>query len=256
MRLGICTVSANADIVKKVGYDFIELGVAELVPEQSDSDFAPVLQRILASGLKAEALNKFIPKGIMLVGPNPDTARAHKYVEVALARAAQIGTEIIVWGSPHARHVPEGFSADQAFDQLIQIGRFMGREAAKYGQVIVIEPLDATTTNTIWTVKDGYDLALRIDHPGVKTMADIYQMRMNDEPLEGMTAAGDFLAHVHVSDPDRKSPGNPDHFGFYRQAFQILKSMNYQHRVSIEARFTDFAADAERGLAVLRETLV
>ncbi len=255
MRLGICTESANAEIVRRVGYDFIELGVAELVPEQPYSDFAPVRARILASGLKAEALNKFIPKGIMLVGPSPDTARAQKYVEVALARAEEIGAEIIVWGSPHARHVPEGFIVERALDQLAEIGRFMGQVAERYGQVIVIEPLDATTTNTIWTVQDGYDLALRIDHGCVKTMADIYQMRKNDEPLEGMTVAGDFLAHVHVSDPDRKSPGNPEHFGFYRDTFQILKRMGYRGRVSIEARMADFETDAKRGLAVLKANL-
>ncbi|MCL4535361.1 MAG: sugar phosphate isomerase/epimerase [Bacteroidetes bacterium] len=255
MRLGICTTSANADIVKEVGYDFIELGVAELVPEQPDGEFAPVRERILASGLKAEALNKFIPKGIMLVGPDPDTARARRYVEVAVARAAEIGTEVIVWGSPHARQVPEGFSKERALDQLAEIGAFMGQQAEKYGQVIVIEPLDAATTNTIWTVKDGYELALRVNHKCVKTMADIYQMRMNDEPLEGMMVAGNYLAHVHVSDPDRQSPGNPEYLGFYREAFEILKKMNYQGKVSIEARFKDFPTDAKRGLAILKENV-
>lgn len=253
VRLGICTDSANAGIVEGLGYDFIELGVAELVPEQPESDFAPVRDRLAAAGIKAEALNKFIPKGIMLVGPSPDTARAQSYVEVALARAAQIGTEIVVWGSPHARQVPEGFPVEKALDQLAEIGRYMGRVAERFGQVIVVEPLDAATTNTIWTVQDGYDLALRVGHPSVKTMADIYQMRKNDEPLEGMAVAGDYLAHVHVSDPDRQSPGNPEYLGFYADAAAVLKKMGYTGRVSIEARFKDFAANAKTGLGILKE---
>ncbi len=253
MRLGICTDSANAGTVVRTGYDFIELAVAELVPEQPEGDFAPVRDRLGDAGIQAEALNKFIPKGIMLVGPNPDTARARAYVDVALSRAAELGTKIVVWGSPHARQVPEGFPMEQALDQLADIGRYMGRVAEKYGQVIVIEPLDAATTNTIWTVQDGYDLALRIDQRCVKTMADIYQMRKNSEPLEGMTVAGEFLAHVHVSDPDRQSPGNPEHFNFYKDTATILNRMGYKGRVSIEGRFKEFEDDAKRGLAVLRE---
>lgn len=255
MRFGICTDSANAGVVKRLGYDFIELGIAELVPEGPESEFAPVRDRILQSTLQAEALNKFIPKGIMLVGPQPDTARAQHFVEVALSRAAEIGARVIVWGSPHARQVPEGFSKERALEQLAEIARYMGKTAAQYGQLIVVEPLDAATTNTIWTVQDGYDLAVQVGHPSVQTMADIYQMAKNSEPLEQMAVAGSYLGHVHVSDPDRQPPANPEHYGFYRNAFSILKKMGYDGRVSIEARVSDFEHQAARGLAVLRETL-
>jgi D-psicose/D-tagatose/L-ribulose 3-epimerase len=255
VRLGIYTESANADIVKRVGYDFIELSVAELVPEQPEGEFAPVRERIAASGLKAEALNRLIPKGIMLVGPDPDLARARRYVEVALTRAAQIGTEIIVWGSGWARHIPEGFPRERAMDQLAEFGRLLGQVAAQHGQTIVVEPLDPASTNTIWTVQEGYDLARRIEHGSVKTMADIYHMANNNEPLQVMTVAGDFLAHIHVCDPDRLPPNNPAHFGSYRETFQILRGMGYRGRVCIEANMEDFEAEAKRGLEVLKQAL-
>jgi sugar phosphate isomerase/epimerase len=253
MRFGVCTDSANVSIVERLGYDFIELGIAELAPEQQDADFAPVRERILASGVRAEAFNKFIPKGIMLVGPDVDRPRAEAYIDVALARAAEIGGKVIVWGSPHARHVPDGFSRERAFEQLADIGRYMGKVAAQYDQTIVVEPLDAKTTNTVWTVKDGFDTARQIGHGSVKTMADIYQMYQNDEPLTGMEVAGDYLAHVHVSDPDRMPPSNPEYFEFYQEAFRILKAMGYSGRVSTEARFKSFAAEAEQALAVIRK---
>lgn len=252
MRFGICTDSANASLMKELGYDFVELGVAELAPERPEDEFRIVRERIGASGLRAEAFNKFIPKGIALVGPDVDLRRARAYVATALGRAAEIGGQTIVWGSPHARHVPDGFSRERAFDQLVEIGRFMGEVAARYGQVVVVEPLDATTTNTIWTVRDGYDLALRVDHPNVKTMADIYQMYQNDEPLTAMAVAGEYLAHVHVSDPDRMPPGNPQHFAFYEAAFAVLQQMSYDGRVSVEARLTDLQIEGRRALDLLR----
>jgi len=255
LRFGICTDSTNAGVVERLGYDFIELGMAEMAPEGPESDFAPVRDRILQSGLKAEVANKFFPKGIMLVGSEPNVERAQRYVEVALRRSAEVGTKLIVWGSPHARQVPEGFSRERALEQLAEIGRFIGKTAERYGQLILIEPLDSATTNTIWTVQDGYDLALQVGHPCVQTMADIYQMAKNSEPLEQMVVAGGYLGHVHVSDPDRQCPANPEYFGFYRDAFAILKKMGYDGRVSIEARIADFEPQAARGLAVLKECL-
>lgn len=253
MRYGICTESTNAPVVKQLGFDFIELGVAELAPEKLETEFASVRARVLDAGLRAEALNKFIPKGLMLVGPEVDVARARSYVEVALGRAESIGTETIVWGSPHARYVPDGFAREKALEQLAEIGRFMGEVAFRHGITIVVEPLDKATTNTIWTVADGYEMARMIDHPNVKTMADIYQMYMNDEPLAGMKVAGDHVAHVHVSDPDRLPPGNPEYFAFYEEAAAVLKEIGYDGRVSIEARMREFEGEARRGLTVVKE---
>jgi sugar phosphate isomerase/epimerase len=84
-------------------------------------------------------------------------------------------------------------------------------------------------------------------------MADIYQMAKNDEPLAGMEVAGSFLCHVHLSDPDRMPPSNPENFDFYREAFGVLKQMGYQGRASIEARITDFETHARRGLEVVKQ---
>jgi len=101
-------------------------------------------------------------------------------------------------------------------------------------------------------VQDAYDLALQVAHPHVRPMADIYQIRCNGEPLSRMPVVGSHLAHVHVSDPDRRPPRNPAHFAFYREAFGVLRHMGYDGRVSIEARLSAFEDDAAEALRLLR----
>jgi sugar phosphate isomerase/epimerase len=254
MRFGICADSSKASIVKKLGFDFIELGASELAPERSETDFAAVRERLQEAGLKSEAVGKLLPKDIRLVGPEPTTARAKAYLEVVLGRASELGCEVIVWGAAHARNVPDGFPKEAALEQFTDILRFAGGLAERYGLVIAVEPLRSSTTNTILTVQEAWDLAGRVGHSRVQVMADIYQMHENGEPLEAVAVAGGMLAHFHVSDPDRLPPGNPEHIGFHRRASRILQTMGYDGRVSIEARVTDFEVEASRALAVLRET--
>lgn len=252
MRFGICTDSHNARNAARLGYDFIEIGAAELCPEGPESDWAPVRERILESGLSAEALGRVFPGEVRLVGPDRDMGRIEAYVATAFARVAEVGGRVVAWGSPDARRVPDGYPHERALRELGEVVALMGRVAATNGLIVAVEPLASTRTNVIWTVRHGLEMVRRLQHPAVHTMADIYQMYLNDEPLQEMARAGSDLAHVHVSDPDRLPPGNPAHLPFYREAFDVLREMGYDGRVCIEARVTDFTLEAERALAFLK----
>ncbi len=253
MRFGICTDSRNAAIAARLGYDFVEIGSADLCPEEPDELWAPARDRILESGLRAEALGRVFPGSIKLVGPERDLHRVEGFVEVAFARLAEAGGKVVAWGSPEARRAPEGYSRERVLAELTEVVAIMGRAAAACGLIVAVEPLASSRTNTIWTIRDGLDMVQRVGHPSVHTMADIYHMRLNGEPLQEMAAAGPLLAHVHVSDPDRLPPGNPAHLDFYREAFAVLDEMGYDGRVCIEAKVIDFVPQAGRALAFLRE---
>jgi len=253
MRIGICTEAANTGIAKKLGYDYVELAITELVPDKPEAEFAPLRDKVLQAGLKSEACNKLFPKGMTVVGPDANMQRATEYLEVGLARASELGCKVVVFGSPHARQIPDGFPREKAFAQLVDIGQIMGQVAEKYGQVIAIEPLDAKLTNTIWTVQEAYELAGQIKNRRVQVLADIYMMHVNNEPLDGMGLPGKHLVHIHVSDPDRKAPGNPQYLTFHGEASAVLKGMGYSGRASVEARFVDFEAEARSALAVMRQ---
>lgn len=254
MKFGAVAKSERVVELAAIGYDFIELTADELKAEAAAAEFAPVRVRILGSGLKAEAFNKFIPGDMMLVGPSVDWPRVEAFVNTCLARMAELGGEVMVWGSPHARNIPAGFPPEAAFEQLVRAGHLIADAAQRAGVLVVIEPLVHTSTNTIHKLADGLDLMRQINRPEITVMADIFHMDGNGEGPEAIRALKGVLGHVHVSDLDRKPPGSGEQYlPVYRHTNEILREIGYAGRVSIETRWTDFGAEARRALATLQE---
>jgi sugar phosphate isomerase/epimerase len=62
--------------------------------------------------------------------------------------------------------------------------------------------------------------------------------------------ADDYIRHAHISAGSRSYPlAYEDGFGPF---FEQLRAINYDSRISVEARTSDFEADARQALAVLK----
>ena len=61
----------------------------------------------------------FVPGAIKLTGPDVDPAKQMSYVTGLLGRLNKLGVKVVVFGSGGARRVPDGFSKDEAFTQLV-----------------------------------------------------------------------------------------------------------------------------------------
>lgn len=254
MRFGCCASYGEAATLRRLGFDFIELPVSDLAPEGPPEEFERAARAVESAGIRAEAFNRLLPGTLPIVGPTVDEPRLRSYLATSLSRAARLGGRVVVWGSPQSRHVPSGFSPEAAFGQIAEALRFAAGVAEAEGLVLAIEPLDARSTNTIHTLADGASLARSVNHPAVQVIADVYHMALNGDPPSEIPALGSLLAHVHVSDRDRRPPGSdPGEFERYEQVFALLSSMGYDGRVSIEARFSAFPMEAERALKVLRD---
>ena len=64
---------------------------------------------------------------------------------VNVKTAKELGLKIIVFGSGGARKVPEGFSQDEAYKQLVEFAKRIAPEAKKRGIVVAVEPLRSST---------------------------------------------------------------------------------------------------------------
>ncbi len=60
IRLGICTSIDHAAVMKKIGYDYVELGMTQ-VAQLSDADYAALRDQVMAAPLPVEAMNGMIP---------------------------------------------------------------------------------------------------------------------------------------------------------------------------------------------------
>ena len=124
LAIGYCTDDPQK--AKDLGFDYAELAVRNFTA-LSDEDFATFAEKVRAAGLPTPVGNVFFPGDMVLVGPQADHEKGLAWARLALARAQVLGLEIIVFGSGGARKAPEGFPADQAFEQLVAFVAGHGR---------------------------------------------------------------------------------------------------------------------------------
>jgi len=251
VRFGCCASIEAIPNLAQWGYDYVELSASAVMPEQTDKEFTPQHDRILAAGITAEAYNCFLPGDLKIVGPDLDVDRIERYVRTAVRRMSELGGKIAVVGSGGSRNVPEGFSHDDARSQLAVFFRLAGDAAREHGMLIAIEPLNKGECNVINSTREARELARRIGHTHIRVLADIYHMIVEEEPFSDLVVVGDYLEHVHLSTPDRMAPGIGEYD--FNDFFGALKEAGYRERVSVEAGYGDFDTDAPRALEFMRE---
>lgn len=234
MRFGVCSAFHNFEIVAQSGYDYFEANLAAIAA-MTEEEYTAALQTVQASPMDVEAVNGFYPRTLKIVGPDRDMAVITEYTEKALARAAKLGVKIAVLGSGAARMVPEGFPYATAYEQFAEVLQMCGDVAAKHGIVIAIEPLQRKEVNLINTVAEGLEMAKKVNHPNVRCLADFFHVFQNQETLDAVRTAGEWLVHTHLARPgDRKMPSTEEDITICRGWAQALKICGYDIRMSLE----------------------
>ena len=145
MQFGFCGEFSWTTPARAAGYDFAEWTVSNLLgPRQSDAEFAPNLAAIRAAALPYPAANGFIPADLKITGPHVDRGALEAYATRAFARAQTAGVDVIVFGSGGARAIPEGYSRDAAWEQLVAFTKMIAPVAAAHAVTVVVEPLNRT----------------------------------------------------------------------------------------------------------------
>lgn len=235
MRLGICTDPVNASIVKKAGFDYYEAKVFD-VHDASDKDFSQWLSIQDKAGIFCESMNCMLHQRHQVTGPKANHEEIRTYLKKAIPRCAEMGCKTIVFGSAWSRNMPEGFSdREQAYKQIIDYLRMASDICAKYGIVIVIEPLSAKVTNLVSFVSEGNYLCCLAERENIRLLVDFFAASCNQENLYAvLTGYAPMIRHLHFSAPDRKYPRRDDGHD-YSGFFRGIKDSGYDGRISIEA---------------------
>jgi sugar phosphate isomerase/epimerase len=175
------------------------------------------------------------------------------YVTATLGRLKKLGVKVVVFGSGGARRVPDGFSKDEAFTQLVDFCRRTAPIARENGITIVVEPLRKQETNIINTAREGLALVKAVDRPEIRLLVDYYHLTEEGESPDIIAEAGPLLAHAHIANPTgRVFPLQADESP-YAAFFSNLCKIGYQGRLSVEASTKDFATEAPQAIALLRK---
>jgi len=208
LRFGICVYKDDIPAAERAGYDYVELTVTNVWPEVGDDEYRRLKEYLKQFKVKPEAWRRFVPPSLSVVGPKVDFPQITEFLHNTLSRIRDLGGEVVVFGSPLSRNVPEGFSRERAHEQILQFLRTCSDIAKKNELVIVIEPIIRRNCNFLNTVAEALHTAREIEDPQVRVLADLYHMWGNDEPTTAVEQKSlrviGYDRRLSIEDLDRK----------------------------------------------------
>jgi len=230
---------------KEAGFDYLELPLAQMMALPA-SEIEDIRKALVENDIPCEACNNFFPTDMRLTGDHVNMDSIMAYAGKALERAALLGARRVVFGSGPAKNVPEGFSMEEGYRQVVALLKQVAPVAASYDIIISIEPLRKAECNLINTFEEGVRLAEDVASDSVKVLVDFYHLTEEREPVDHILKYGrENLRHVHFARPEGRlcpaETGEADYMPFIR----ALKEIGYDERISCEAYSKDFVKDSK-----------
>lgn len=269
MRFAICnetftdvSLEAGFEAAAELGYQGVELAPFTLAPyitEVSPARRAEIRMTIESLGLKTVGLHWLLAKteGYHLTSPDVMVRRRTTEYMLELVRAcAELGGNVLVFGSPQQRNILPGVDRRQAENYAVEVLGGLHKELERTGVILAMEPLSPQETNFLNTAEETVQLLRRLGSPHIKLHLDCKAMSSESVPIpELLRRHHDDMAHFHANDPNRQGPG----FGAldFIPIFRALREIDYRGWVSVEV--FDYSPGprrlAEESLAYMKRCL-
>jgi sugar phosphate isomerase/epimerase len=266
MRYAICNETFEGwdharvcDYVASLGYTGLELAPFTLA--ERITDVSPAQRRQLRStaeraGLQIIGLHWLLAKttGLMLTSPDESVRQATADYLVELARAAaDLGGDILVFGSPAQRRIPAGATPQQAMHWAVDTFRRAAPGLEATGVQLCVEPLAPPEADFLTSAAEAVTLIQQVASPAFRLHLDVKAMAAEPDDIPTLIHRHQAeLYHFHANDPNKRGPG----FGAvdFVPIFAALKAIGYRGWVSVEV--FDYSPDpqtiATQSLAYMR----
>ena len=223
--------------LKDIGYDYVELPLNEL-SKLSNAEFDSFLLALQGIGFPCSCCNDFMPSSFRIVGEKlTSTKELQNYLELAMARLKRLGAAYSVFGSPWSRNCPDGFSKQEAFQQIADFLHMAGEVAAANDIVIAVEHNNHEETNMLNHFSDAVHMVKTVSHPNVKVLCDYYHLRFEQDTPSVLSEGKGILVHTHIAQlENRKYLTDLSHEPMLTEYAAALHQLGYQGGISIEGR--------------------
>lgn len=219
------------DEIKQIGYDVVEVPIFELDVDK----YAKWGKRLDDVGLART--------GVTIRGgaDNPisaDPTIRRQGVENnkrALDCAQAAGCEALVgpYHSAIGEFSGQGPTADE-WKRGVESMREVAEHAAQAGVTLGLEYLNRFECYFLNSAADGARFCRDVNHPNCKMMYDTFHSHIEEKStVEAIRSLKDCLAHVHISENDRSTPGQGN--VRWAETFDTLKEIGYDNLMVVEA---------------------
>ena len=251
MKIGSCINYAKALENFPKNADFVEVAVWDFLDIENEK-FNQMKKAVEEGYFKTYSANGLFPQTLRLTG-DVDWNAVRDYCDKMFYRMAELKVSMIVFGSGKAKHVPDGFPREKAWEQLYELGNLMADIAKPLGQTVVVEPLRYQEVNIVNTYAEGADYCRKVNRDNFKLLVDFYHFDANGEDFATIEADKDLLYHAHIATPENRTrPTTDQEWAFFTDCIQKLKSIGYTRGLSFEGGDHEIA-DFDAMLARMKE---
>ena len=244
------TLRERSQLVKKLGYDGIELG-AEWLNQPVES----IQEQLAGIGIAVSA----IVGSIKLLDTDPQVrAQAvdldRQRLEMARALGANDIIEVPVFGPNKFQDISPIMTPREIEERLLVAGlKRLAPDVQRTGVNLMLEPCNKKETHFLNLQSQAAGFIEAVGAPGFKLLSDFYHMQLEETDIAAtLRQYGKYTVYVHLA--DGKARTEPGSLPFdYRPGFRALKDWNFSGWINMEFRPTgNPEAALDRALAYIK----
>ena len=217
--------------LKAAGFDGVELPVFGGSP----ADYIPIRAELDKQGLKCTTVT-ILTKETNAVSPDAATRKnAEEWLKTVVEINHILGAETLC--GPYHSAIGEfsgsGPTADEK-KRSADVLRTVAEFAKQANLTMAIEYLNRFECYVLNTAAGAAELVRMVNHPSFRTMYDSFHAHIEEkDPAAAIRTVAPVLAHVHISENDRGTPGTGQ--VNWDATFKTLKEVKYDGWLTIEA---------------------
>ena len=220
------------DQMKEIGFDAVEIPCFDL---DSLDNYAKWGKRFDEMGLSRS--------GTAVRGPDQNMISDDPAIRKAgvdankrnLDCCAAAGCQVMA-GPFHSAlgHFSGKGTTDDEWNWGVEAMREVAEHAEKAGVILGVEYLNRFECYFLNTAADGARFCRDVNHPSCKMMYDTFHAHIEEKNVpDAIRSLSDCLAHVHISENDRSTPGKGN--VRWDENFDTLKEIGYDNLMVVEA---------------------
>jgi D-psicose/D-tagatose/L-ribulose 3-epimerase len=217
--------------LKAVGFDGVELPVFG----GTAADYKPIRSELDKQGLKCTTVT-ILTKDTNAISPYAATRqRAADWLKTVVEINHVLGSETVCgpYHSALGEFSGTGPTADEK-ERAADVLRAMAETAKQANLMLAIEYLNRFECYFLNTAVSARELVGLVNHPNFRTMYDSFHAHIEEkDPAAAIRTVAPVLAHVHISENDRGTPGTGQ--VNWDATFKTLKEVGYDGWLTIEA---------------------
>lgn len=217
--------------MKEIGYDGVEIPLFEADLARSRRVRAELDNLGLACTAVAACTREANP-----ISADPAVRRAGlDHLRRVIDASHELGAKVLC-GPIHSAlgHMVGRGRTPEEWGWCVETMGAAAESAAAAGVLLAVECLNRFEVYFLNTAADTRRLVDEVDHPGLHAMYDTFHANIEERSIEDAVAAlGDRLAHVHISENHRGTPGTG--LVQWRETFRALRASGYDGWLTVEA---------------------